>query len=100
MVKYNAKPDVAVGNSYPAPGANGPAPLPAPCALVQAGVAEVVTQPGDPTFTRTTLAKQLPVKPHPATPSRELRGVHNPNGQDLIDQGTAAAERAGLDSGN
>jgi hypothetical protein len=81
--------------SAPAPGSNGPAPLPAASAAVADGRVRVVASPGDPNFpseivARQTHPKSAPVPNHPAHRSRAMRGKRG-DGQVVLEQGAANA---------
>jgi hypothetical protein len=84
----------ARNTSAPAPGANGPGPLPAASAAVQDGRVAVQTSPGDPNFGAEMTAKQQhpkskQVPTHPAHNDRAMRGARS-DGSVVLEAGAAA----------
>jgi hypothetical protein len=86
----------APNTSARAPGSNGPGPIPAQGALVQAGITKVVANPGDPNFSDELAAKQRThsksnqVPTHPAHCDRPQRGSRG-DGKLVLEAGAAAA---------
>jgi|SRR6185437_15356464 hypothetical protein len=100
-MKFNSRQNgpYAQNTSARAPGSNGPASLPSGGSGPQAGVTEVVANPGDPEFS----AQQNLTGQHPKSRQVPTHSAHANNtdpyrgtiadGQDVLDAGEAAATR-------